>query len=272
MWCSLNNQNLKVEKNGDFYTVSFPTLGKRRCAGSSSALPAKMAGSDHRGGKPNKERQSSTKRSVNGSLSCRSPMTLRKAKAKRGWASTSVSGIWRWQVSEPSLCFLKGNDVLTYVDAMLPDGGSLAKPRSWMRSEVQRQRILVDERPQPQDQPSETFNHRLSTNWRIWFAIRRKWLGFALKKSKWNTQAKPVNAVIARNQIEMVSYSDVKSVAIPAMLIWMEPRGDDTPLTLEVVQSRNEQRVLAIQESPAFSTGKDDAGGKTHVSGVGGDT
>jgi transposase len=29
MWCSLNNQNLKVEKNGDFYTVSFPTLEKR---------------------------------------------------------------------------------------------------------------------------------------------------------------------------------------------------------------------------------------------------
>jgi hypothetical protein len=23
VWCSLNNQNLKVEKNGDFYTVSF---------------------------------------------------------------------------------------------------------------------------------------------------------------------------------------------------------------------------------------------------------
>jgi hypothetical protein len=29
MWCSLNNQNLRVEKNGDFYTVSFPMLGKR---------------------------------------------------------------------------------------------------------------------------------------------------------------------------------------------------------------------------------------------------
>jgi putative transposase len=49
MWCSLNNQNLKVEKNGDFYTVSFPTLGKRVCAGSGSALQAKVAGSDHRG-------------------------------------------------------------------------------------------------------------------------------------------------------------------------------------------------------------------------------
>ncbi|MDN4592511.1 transposase, partial [Polycladomyces subterraneus] len=29
MWCSFNNQNLKVEKNGDFYTVSFPMLKKR---------------------------------------------------------------------------------------------------------------------------------------------------------------------------------------------------------------------------------------------------
>ncbi|MFC4078187.1 RNA-guided endonuclease InsQ/TnpB family protein [Salinithrix halophila] len=29
MWCSFNNQNLKVEKSGAFYTVSFPTLEKR---------------------------------------------------------------------------------------------------------------------------------------------------------------------------------------------------------------------------------------------------
>jgi putative transposase len=29
MWCCFNNQNLKVEKVGDFYTVSFPTLEKR---------------------------------------------------------------------------------------------------------------------------------------------------------------------------------------------------------------------------------------------------
>jgi putative transposase len=29
VWCSFNNQNLKVEKTGDFYTVSFPTLEKR---------------------------------------------------------------------------------------------------------------------------------------------------------------------------------------------------------------------------------------------------
>jgi transposase len=29
MRCSFNNQNLKDEKNSDFYTVSFPTLGKR---------------------------------------------------------------------------------------------------------------------------------------------------------------------------------------------------------------------------------------------------
>jgi putative transposase len=29
IWCSFNNQNLKVEKNGDFYTVSFPMLEKR---------------------------------------------------------------------------------------------------------------------------------------------------------------------------------------------------------------------------------------------------
>jgi putative transposase len=29
MWCSFNNQNLNVEKSGDLYTVSFPTLEKR---------------------------------------------------------------------------------------------------------------------------------------------------------------------------------------------------------------------------------------------------
>lgn len=29
MWCCFNNQNFKVEKVGDFYTVSFPTLEKR---------------------------------------------------------------------------------------------------------------------------------------------------------------------------------------------------------------------------------------------------
>ncbi|SFJ32209.1 transposase, IS605 OrfB family, central region [Thermoflavimicrobium dichotomicum] len=29
LWCCFNNQNLKVEKAGDFYTVSFPTLEKR---------------------------------------------------------------------------------------------------------------------------------------------------------------------------------------------------------------------------------------------------
>lgn len=29
MWCCFNNQNLKVEKKGEFYTVSFPTLEKR---------------------------------------------------------------------------------------------------------------------------------------------------------------------------------------------------------------------------------------------------
>lgn len=29
MWCCFNNQNLKVEKSGDFYLVSFPTLEKR---------------------------------------------------------------------------------------------------------------------------------------------------------------------------------------------------------------------------------------------------
>ena len=29
MWCAFNNQNLKIEKSGEFYTVSFPTLEKR---------------------------------------------------------------------------------------------------------------------------------------------------------------------------------------------------------------------------------------------------
>lgn len=29
LWCCFNNQNLKVEKNGDFYTVAFPTLEKK---------------------------------------------------------------------------------------------------------------------------------------------------------------------------------------------------------------------------------------------------
>jgi IS605 OrfB family transposase len=29
LWCCFNNQNLKMEKVGDFYTVSFPTLEKR---------------------------------------------------------------------------------------------------------------------------------------------------------------------------------------------------------------------------------------------------
>ncbi|MFC4076815.1 RNA-guided endonuclease TnpB family protein [Salinithrix halophila] len=29
MWCGFNNQNVKVEKSGAFYTVSFPTLEKR---------------------------------------------------------------------------------------------------------------------------------------------------------------------------------------------------------------------------------------------------
>ncbi|PJW13965.1 transposase [Geobacillus sp. Manikaran-105] len=29
MWCSFNNQNLKIEKSGEFYIVSFPTLEKR---------------------------------------------------------------------------------------------------------------------------------------------------------------------------------------------------------------------------------------------------
>ena len=29
LWCCFNNQNVKVEKKGSFYTVSFPTLEKR---------------------------------------------------------------------------------------------------------------------------------------------------------------------------------------------------------------------------------------------------
>lgn len=29
VWCCFNNQNLKVEKNSELYTVSFPTLEKR---------------------------------------------------------------------------------------------------------------------------------------------------------------------------------------------------------------------------------------------------
>lgn len=29
LWCCFNNQNLKVKKNGDFYTVAFPTLEKK---------------------------------------------------------------------------------------------------------------------------------------------------------------------------------------------------------------------------------------------------
>jgi hypothetical protein len=122
MWCSLNNLNLKVEKNGDFYTVSFPTLGKSVPV---MSRPCQQKWLD---------------RIIKGTAK-QGTATLYKKKrkwfifdfdesqGKKGMGMTSVSGIWRWKVLEPSPCSLKGTNVPIYTDAM-PPGRGLEKPRS----------------------------------------------------------------------------------------------------------------------------------------------
>jgi hypothetical protein len=114
MWCSLYNQNLKVEKNGDFYTVSFLKLGKRV-----GVLKSSFDRIIEEAAKQGTAKL--YKKKCKWFVVLPIPFDVEEAKAKRGGASTSVSGIWQWQVSEPSPCSLKGTDVPPYADAMPPD-------------------------------------------------------------------------------------------------------------------------------------------------------
>jgi hypothetical protein len=90
MWCSLNNQNLKVEKNGDFYTVSFSTLGKRVSV-PVVARPYQQKWLDRIiEGTAKQGTAKLYKKKRKWFIILPSPLTWRKAKAKRGSASTSV--------------------------------------------------------------------------------------------------------------------------------------------------------------------------------------
>jgi putative transposase len=138
MWCAFNNQNLKVGKSGDFYTVSFPTLEKR------IGVPVVV--------RPYQQKW--LDRIIDGTAR---QGTAKLFKKKRKWfiavpitfdveasQGEKVMGIdlglrylavaSAWQVLEQNRCSSKAITVHTYADGTPPDGGSWARPGSWKPS------------------------------------------------------------------------------------------------------------------------------------------
>jgi IS605 OrfB family transposase len=126
-------KNPKVEKNSGFYTVSFPTMekfiGMPVFTSKSSWIGSSREGQARNGDALQKEAQMIHYLA--------DTFDIEKRQGEKGMGIDLGLRIWRWQVSEPSPCSLKGTDVPPYAEGKAKKLDAIRKSKDkesrWMK-------------------------------------------------------------------------------------------------------------------------------------------